>query len=60
VTAFSKTPLLDTIRTPDDLRRHYLDSALVEPDEPALRDVQRAGMQPRMRMANPLKIDYLQ
>jgi len=46
--------------TPDDLRRHYLDSALVEPDEPALRDVQRAGMQPRMRMANPLKIDYLQ
>ena len=46
--------------TPDDLRRHYPESVLVEPDEQALRDVQRAGMQPRTRMGTPLKIDYLQ
>lgn len=46
--------------TVDDLRRHSLESALVEPDEQALRDVQRAGMQPRTRMASPLAIDYLQ
>ncbi len=46
--------------TLDELRRHSLESALVEPDEQALRDVQRAGMQPRLRMATPLHIDYLQ
>ncbi len=46
--------------TVDDLRRNQAQSALIEPDEQALRDVQRDGMQVRMRMAAPLKIEYLQ
>ena len=46
--------------TVDDLRRQSPESVLVEPDEQAVRDVQRAGMQPRIRMATPLKIDFLQ
>ena len=46
--------------TIDDLRRNQAQSALIEPDEQALRDIQRDGMQARVRMATPLKIDYLQ
>ncbi len=48
------------IWTVDDLRQHSADSALVEPDEQALRDVQRHGLQAQTRIATPLKIDYLQ
>ncbi len=46
--------------TLDDLRRHQSESALVEPDEQALRDVQRDGMTPRVRFSTPLKVAYLQ
>jgi Dolichyl-phosphate-mannose-protein mannosyltransferase len=46
--------------TLDDLRRNAFQSVLVEPDEQALRDVKRAGLQPRTRLATPLQIDYLQ
>ena len=46
--------------TLDDLRRHQTEAALVEPDEQALRDVQRDGMTARVRFATPLKVDYLQ
>jgi uncharacterized membrane protein len=45
--------------TIDDLRRHQADSALVEPDEQVLRDVQRDGMQAQTRFSAPLKVDYL-
>jgi hypothetical protein len=45
--------------TIDDLRRHQADSALVEPDEQVLRDVQRDGMQAQTRFSVPLKVDYL-
>ena len=46
--------------TLDDLRRHQADAALVEPDEQALRDVQRNDMHAQTRMGAPLKVDYLQ
>ena len=46
--------------TLDDLRRHQLDAALIDPDEQALRDVQRAGMQVRPRLGAPMTIAYLQ
>jgi hypothetical protein len=46
--------------TLDDLRRNQAQSALIEPDEQAVRDIQRGGMTVRIRMATPLKIEYLQ
>jgi len=48
------------IWTLDDLLRHQAESALVEPDEQAVRDVQRGGMEPKIRFSSPLRIDYLQ
>ncbi|HTV64425.1 MAG TPA: glycosyltransferase family 39 protein [Bryocella sp.] len=48
------------IWTMDDLRLHQAQTALVQPDEQALRAVQRDEMQPRIRMAAPLRIVYLE
>ena len=48
------------IWTLDELRRHQADSALVEPDAQVLRDLQRDGMQSRLRASTPLNVYYLQ
>lgn len=48
------------IWTMDDLLRHQAQSALVEPDEQALRDIQRSGIQAKSRFSSPLQVDYLQ
>ncbi len=45
--------------TVDDLRRHAAESALIEPDETALRDLRQAGIQVGRRFAEPLQVDYL-
>jgi len=45
--------------TIDDLLRHQAESALIEPDEQALRDVQSFSMQAGIRLSAPLKIYYL-
>lgn len=45
--------------TLDDLRRHQAESALIEPDEQVLRDLQYGGMQAGVRSSTPLKIYYL-
>ena len=44
----------------DDLRRHQGESAIIEPDEQALSDIQRYGMQAQNRFSRRLKVDYLQ
>jgi len=45
--------------TLDDLRRHQAESALIEPDEQAIRDLQREGVQTGVRSSSPLKVYYL-
>jgi hypothetical protein len=47
------------IWTLDELRRHQSDVALVEPDAQVLRDLQREGMQSRLRSSTPLNVYYL-
>lgn len=46
--------------TVDDLRRHQAESALIEPDEGALGDIEQAGMQVRTRFSTPLQVLYMQ
>jgi hypothetical protein len=45
--------------TVDDLRRHATESALIEPDETALKDLREAGIQAARRFSEPLQVDYL-
>jgi 4-amino-4-deoxy-L-arabinose transferase-like glycosyltransferase len=47
------------IWTVDDLARHRSESALIEPDENALKDLREAGIQAGRRFAGPLQVDYL-
>ena len=45
--------------TLDDLLQHQAQSALIEPDEQALRDVRRFGMQAGIRFATPIQVYYV-
>jgi hypothetical protein len=46
--------------TVDDLAQHRAQSALIEPDEVARKDVRLAGMQAGTRFSEPIQVDYLQ
>jgi hypothetical protein len=46
--------------TVDDLARHRADSALIQPDETALRDLRQAGIPVGTRFSEPVQVDYLQ
>ena len=46
--------------TVDDLARHRVDSALIAPDEQALKDLGAAGIRAGTRFSAPLQVDYLQ
>jgi hypothetical protein len=46
--------------TMDDLRRHQTGSALVEPDDNAVRDLRQAGIPMQTRFWTPVKVVYLQ
>ena len=48
------------IWTTDDLRRHALESALIDPTEADLTAVHRDGLRPQTRFATPLHVVYLQ
>ena len=46
--------------TVDIFARHRVDSALIAPDEQALKDLRAAGIRASTRFSAPLQIDYLQ
>ena len=48
------------IWTVDDLAQHRAQSALIEPDETALKDLGQAGVPVTNRFAQPVQVDYLQ
>lgn len=45
--------------TVDDLRRHQSQSALIDPDDGALRDLRQAGIHVDRRFAMPIPVDYM-
>jgi hypothetical protein len=45
--------------TVDDLRLHQAESALIEPDETALRDLHDAGIHLDRRFSTPIQVDYV-
>jgi hypothetical protein len=47
------------IWTVDDLAQHRAESALIEPDEVALRDLKHAGISVTTRFGEPMVVDYL-
>jgi uncharacterized membrane protein len=48
------------IWTVDDLAQHRADSALIQPDDTALKDLRQAGIPLTNRFAQPVQVDYLQ
>ncbi len=48
------------IWTVDDLSRHRAESAVIEPDETALKDLRDAGIKAGIRFSEPMQVDYLQ
>jgi hypothetical protein len=46
--------------TPEDLARHRLQAALIEPEDSTLKDMREAGIRAGRRFSTPVEVDYLQ